>query len=140
VSRHVPVAVAPIALGAAALGCGEVPPPVVVPATSTVVPVALSLTLRGRSDRTFIVPGGHWRVCDHGTVSNHTGLPAHDVRVTVTYIDHGAVVGRLTAADSVRAGGALGDIAPGASRDFTVCGLATAEPDQDQVEAVPGSG
>ncbi|TMC48011.1 MAG: hypothetical protein E6J14_13655 [Chloroflexi bacterium] len=137
-SRRVPVAVAPMAVGAAVLACGEAPPPVVVPGTSTAIAVALDLTLHGRSDRTFVVPGGHWRVCDHGTVSNRTGLVARNVRITVTYVDHGAVVGRLTAADAARAGGALGDLAPGLSRDFTVCGLATAEPDQDQVEAVPG--
>ena len=125
-------------------GCGggaDSTPTTTTVVTGTAGPVAvgdLAVSLSRPPTHSFIVPGGHWRVCDHGTVSNRTGMVARNVRITVTYVDHGAVVGRLTAADAARAGGALGDIAPGVSRDFTVCGLATAEPDQDQVEAVPG--
>jgi len=107
--------------------------------TPTSAGLPLTVSLSGEPTRTFVVHGGKWRVCDRGTVTNSTPVPAHDVRVVVTYIDHGAVVGRATRADADTDGGALGDIPPGQSRDFAVCGLASAEPDRDEVAAVPAA-
>ena len=103
--------------------------------TPTVVAVALSVTLNGQPARSF--GGGRWRVCDSGTVRNGSSLPARDVRVVVTYYNHGAVDGHTTRDDATGDGGALGDIAAGASHDFTVCGYANNEPDRDLVEAAP---
>jgi hypothetical protein len=111
------------------------PPPTVIEGTPTQVQQRLVVTLQGQPTRTF--GSGHWHVCDHGTVSNPSPLVAHDVRVVVTYYDHGAVEGRTTRADALNNGGALGDIAAGASHAFTVCGYARNEPDDDVVSAAP---
>jgi hypothetical protein len=131
-----------VVLGGAALllaGCGGgatvMTPPTVVVDTPTVVAVALTVTLHGQPARSF--GGGRWRVCDSGTVRNGSSLPARDVRLVVTYYNHGAVDGHTTRDDAGGAGGALGDIAAGDSRDFTVCGYANNEPDRDVVEAAP---
>ncbi|HZS13011.1 MAG TPA: hypothetical protein VFC09_00295 [Candidatus Dormibacteraeota bacterium] len=122
------------------VACGggtPAPSPTVVAGTPTVVAVALTVTLTGEPTRTF--GGGHWRVCDSGTVHNGSTLTARDVRVVVTYLDHGAVDGQTTRADAPGDGGALGDIPPGESRPFTVCGFARNEPDNDVVSAAPAS-
>jgi hypothetical protein len=103
--------------------------------TPTVVAVALQVTLHGEPVRSF--GGGRWRVCDSGTVANPSTLPAHDVRVVVVYMNHGAVDGQTTRDDATGNGGALGDIAAGRSHDFTVCGYARNEPDRDVVSAAP---
>ena len=113
------------------------PTPVVVTHTPAVSLVALQVAITAPATKSFIVHGGHWRVCDHGTVTNPGATTAMDVRVTVTYIDHMAVVGRLTTADAATDGGALGDIPPGEVRSFTICGLASNEPDSDVVSAAP---
>lgn len=128
--------------GVAALlaACGSTPAapsPTVVAGTPTVVAVALKVTLTAQPTRTFSF--GRWRVCDSGTVSNGSSITAHDVRVVVTYLDHGAVDGQTTRADATSDGGALGDIPPGDSRTFTVCGYARNEPDNDVVSAAPAS-
>ena len=99
---------------------------------------SLRVTLGGPSQRSFIVPGGRWRVCDQGTVTNPTGAIARDVRVVVVYVDHGLTVGSLGPDQPAEAGGRLGDLLPGQSRPFSVCGLATEEPDSDRVSAVVG--
>ena len=132
------------AVGALALallcGCGAAQPspsPTVVAGTPTVVPVALQVTLSGQPSRSFSL--GRWHVCDSGSVSNGSSILARDVRVVVTYLDHGAVDGQTTRADATSNGGALGDIAPGESRSFTVCGYARNEPDNDVVSAAPAS-
>ena len=128
-----------VALGASAC-TGQAPVNVTqsfVPGTPSSAGLPLSVSLSGEPMRTFIVHGGKWRICDHGTVMNTTSLTAPDVRVVVTYIDHGTMVGMATRDDAATDGGALGDIPPGGSRDFTVCGLASAEPDSDEVNAVP---
>jgi hypothetical protein len=119
-------------------GCGgaaasPTPPPTLIVGTPTVVAVALKVTLHGQPARTF--GGGRWYVCDSGTVTNPSSLPAHDVRVVVVYLNHGAVDGQTTRDDAASNGGALGDIAAGQSRDFTVCGYARNEPDSDVVSA-----
>jgi hypothetical protein len=120
-------------------GCGgggaNTPAPSVVIGTPTVIAVALTVTLHGQPSRSF--GGGQWRVCDSGTVRNASTLPARDVRVVVTYLNHGAVDGQATRDDATGNGGALGDIAAGQSRDFTVCGFARNEPDRDVVTAEP---
>src|SRR5207302_4891048 len=116
----------PIAVLAALLACAcgsaatPLPSPSVVAGTPTVNAVALQATLDGQPTRTF--GSGHWRVCDRGTVTNPSSVVAHDVRVVVTYMVHGTVDGRTTRADATSDGGALGDMPPGASRPFTVCG------------------
>jgi hypothetical protein len=116
---------------------GPTPSPTVVAGTPTVVAVALTVTLAGQPTRTFSL--GRWHVCDSGSVSNGSSITAHDVRVVVTYLDHGAVDGQTTRADATSNGGALGDIPPGGSRSFTVCGYARNEPDNDVVSAAPAS-
>jgi hypothetical protein len=120
-------------------GCGGgdmvMPSPSVVVGTPTVVATALTVILHGEPARSF--GGGRWRVCDTGTVHNGSALVAHDVRVMVTYLNHGAVDGQTTRDDATANGGALGDIAAAQSRDFTVCGYARNEPDRDVVTAVP---
>ena len=121
----------------AACGGGASPSPTVVAGTPTVVPVALQVTLNGQPSRTFAA--GRWHVCDSGSVRNGSSLTAHDVRVVVTYLDHGAVDGETTPADATTNGGALGDIPPGQSRPFSVCGYARNEPDNDVVSAAPAS-
>ena len=128
------------AAGALALlcACGAAQPspsPTVVRGTPTVVAVALQVTLSGQPTRTFSL--GRWHVCDSGRVSNGSSIVARDVRMVVTYLDHGAVDGQTTRADATSNGGALGDIAPGESRSFTVCGYARNEPDKDVVNAAP---
>lgn len=137
------VAVSAVLLGAAAAGCagGSSAATSITTVTASPRSVAvgnLSVALSGRPTHSFIIPGGHWRVCDTGTVTNPTPAVAVDVRVVVSYLDHGVGVGGVAAADSAQAGGALGDIPPGQSRPFSVCGLATREPDSDQVSAVLG--
>jgi hypothetical protein len=131
-------------LGGAALvlaGCGgggaatPTPVPSVAVGTPTVVAVALQVTLHGQPVRTF--GGGRWHVCDSGTVTNPSSLLAHDVRVVAVYMNHGAVDGQTTRDDATGNGGALGDIAAGQSHDFTVCGYARNEPDDDVVSAAP---
>jgi hypothetical protein len=128
--------------GAAAVlllaGCGgstPTPSPTVVAGTPTVLAVALTVTLTGQPTRTFSL--GRWKVCDSGSVSNGSSLLARDVRVVVTYLNHGAIDGQTTRADAAGNGGALGDIPPGESRPFTVCGEARNEPDNDVVSAAP---
>jgi len=104
-------------------GCGSpatTPTPSVVVGTPTVAAVALTVSLSGQPSRTF--GSGHWRVCDRGTVTNPSSVVAHDVRVTVVYMDHGIVDGRTTRADATTNGGALGDLQPGQVHAFTVCG------------------
>lgn len=130
------------ALTAACGGGGEAgAQPTVVHGTPTIVPAgSLTVTLEGQPDRSFIIAGGHWRVCQAGSVENLTEVAARDVRLSVTYVDHGAVVGGISPSTSAAAGGSLGDMAPGAQRPFRICGLATAEPDQVQVVAVPAAG
>jgi hypothetical protein len=121
-----------------ACACGSpppAPPPTVVPGTPTVAAVPLTVTLTGEPERTF--GSGHWHVCDHGTVSNPSTVVAHDVRVVVTYMNHGIVDGQTTRADATTDGGALGDLQPGQSRSFTVCGYSRNEPDRDVVSAAP---
>ena len=129
-------------LGAGLAGCGATAtttPVTVVSGTAQSVPAgSLTVTLTGQPERSFIVPGGHWRVCDHGTVANPTAAVARDVRVVVTYLDHGLRVGALGPQDAPHDGGALGDIPAGQSRPFTICGLAGEEPDSDRVSAVVG--
>jgi len=105
--------------------------------TPTVVAVSLTVTLDGQPTRTF--GGGRWKVCDSGTVHNGSALLAPDVRVTVSYLNHGAVDGQTTRSDATGNGGALGDIPAGESRSFTVCGFARNEPDNDVVSAAPAS-
>lgn len=127
-----------VLLGTAVLlaGCGggvAAVTPTVVVGTPTVVAVSLTVTLSGQPSRSF--GGGHWRVCDSGTVRNSSSILARDVRVVVTYYNHGSVDGHTSRDDAGGNGGALGDIAPGASHDFTVCGYANNEPDRDVVEA-----
>jgi len=120
--------------------CGSAAPvatPSVVVGTPTVAAVALTVNLTGQPERTF--GSGHWRVCDRGTVTNPSAVVAHDVRVTVTYMDHGIVDGRTTRADATTNGGALGDLQPGQVHAFTVCGYSRNEPDQDVVSAAPAS-
>jgi hypothetical protein len=130
-------------LGAGLAGCGATAtttPVTVVSGTARSVPAgSLSVSLAGRPERSFIVAGGHWRVCDHGTVTNPSATVARDVRVVVTYLDHGLRVGGLGPQDAPGDGGALGDIPAGQSRPFTVCGLAGEEPDSDRVSAVVGA-
>src|SRR5689334_3852479 len=96
-------------LACACGGGGSMPTPVpsVILGTPTVSAVALKVTLTGQPTRTF--GSGHWRVCDHGVVTNPASVVAHDVRVVVTYLDHGIVDGRTTRADASTDGGALGD-------------------------------
>ena len=113
------------------------PPPTVVLGTPTTSTTALQVTLSGQPTRTF--GSGHWHVCDSGTVSNPSGEVAHDVRVTVTYLVHGVVDGQTTRADAPGDGGALGDLQPGASHGFTVCGYSRNEPDRDVVNATLGT-
>jgi hypothetical protein len=128
------------ALLATACGGGNTTPtpsPSVVVGTPTVDAAALKVTLTGQPTRTF--GSGHWHVCDTGTVTNPSTVVAHDVRVVVTYMDHGIVDGQTTVADATKDGGALGDIAPGASHGFTICGYSRNEPDQDVVSAAPSS-
>lgn len=124
-------------LALAACGGGAAPSPTVVVGTPTVVPVALQVTLNGQPSRTFSL--GRWHVCDSGSVHNASSIVAHDVRVVVSYLNHGAVDGSTTRADATSNGGALGDIPPGESRPFTVCGYARNEPDNDVVSAAPAS-
>ena len=116
---------------------GATPPPTVVAGTPAVTAVALVVQLTGQPTRTF--GQGHWHVCDHGTVTNPSMLVAHDVRVVVTYMDHGIVDGRTTRADAPADGGALGDLQPGEQHSFTVCGYSRNEPDQDVVSAAPAT-
>jgi hypothetical protein len=126
------------AVAALLAGCGggaAVPSPAVVVGTPAVVAVALTVTLDGQPSRTF--GGGRWRVCDSGSVHNGSSLVAHDVRVVVTYLDHGAVDGQTTRDDATGNGGALGDVPAGGTRSFTVCGFARNEPDNDVVSAAP---
>lgn len=132
----------PVVLALLVCACGgdgpaPTPPPTVIPGTPTVAAVALKVTLTGEPTRTF--GSGHWHVCDSGTVSNPSTVVAHDVRVVVEYMDHGVVDGQTTRADATSNGGALGDLAPGVSRDFTVCGFSRNEPDNDVVSAAPAS-
>lgn len=141
-ARRRAAAVAPL-VGCAALvcACGSAaapprPSPSLATGTPTVQAVALTVALRGQPERSF--GAGHWRVCDHGTVANPSSLVARDVRVVVTYMDHGIVDGQTTRADATGNGGALGDMQPGQSKDFTVCGYSRNEPDQDVVRAEPG--
>jgi hypothetical protein len=118
--------------------CGSAPPappPTVVVGTPAVVAVALTVTLDGQPARSF--GGGRWRVCDSGSVRNGSPLLARDVRVVVTYLDHGVGDGQTTRDDATTDGGALGDIPAGESRSFTVCGFARNEPDNDVVSAAP---
>jgi len=129
-------------LGAAAVGllvaCGSgapSPSPTVVRGTPTVIAVALQVSLTGQPTRTFAF--GRWHVCDSGSVRNGSSVVARDVRVVVTYLNHGAVDGQTTRDDATGNGGALGDIPPGESRSFTVCGYARNEPDNDVVSAAP---
>jgi hypothetical protein len=130
---------APLALllGGCGGGNGAAPSPSIVVGTPTVLRQALTVTLHGAPTRTF--GAGHWRVCDSGTVANPSSLVARDVRVVVTYYDHGVVDGQTTRADATTDGGALGDIAAGQSHDFTVCGYSRNEPDRDVVTAAPAS-
>jgi len=129
-------AVLPLALAACG-GGGGTPPATVVVGTPTVQATALTVALHGPPQRTF--GAGHWRVCDSGTVTNPSTVVARDVRVTVTYLDHGVVDGQTTRADATSDGGALGDLGPGRSHDFTVCGYSRNEPDRDVVSAAPAS-
>ena len=131
------VAAAVTALLAACSSTAPAPAATVVTGTPSVITVPLQVALTGQPTRTF--GGGRWRVCDSGTVSNTSSLLAHDVRVVVTYLDHGAVDGQTTQADAAGDGGALGDIPPGGSHTFTVCGYARNEPDNDVVSAAPAS-
>jgi hypothetical protein len=120
------------------VGCGSAPlppPPTVVVGTPTVVVVPLTVTLDGQPSRTF--GGGRWRVCDSGSVHNGSSLLARDVRVVVTYLNHGVPDGQTTRDDASGNGGALGDVPAGGSRSFTVCGFARNEPDNDVVSAAP---
>lgn len=128
-----------LSLSFAACGGGgaATPSPRVVVGTPTVQATALQVTLHGDPKRTF--GSGHWHVCDSGTVTNPSSLVAHDVRVTVTYLDNGVVDGQTTRNDATSDGGALGDIGPGQSHDFTVCGYSRNEPDRDVVSAAPAS-
>jgi hypothetical protein len=119
-------------------GCGSAPvgpSPTVVAGTPTVVIVALTVRLDGQPSRTF--GGGRWKVCDSGSVHNGSSLLAHDVRVVVTYLNHGVADGQTTRDDASTNGGALGDIPAGESRTFTMCGFARNEPDNDVVSAAP---
>jgi hypothetical protein len=119
-------------------GCGggaATVSPTVITGTPAVVSQPLTVTLHGQPSRSF--GGGRWHVCDTGTVSNATTLLARDVRVLATYYDHGVVDGQTTREDAASNGGALGDIPPGQSRDFTVCGYSRNEPDHDVVSAAP---
>ncbi len=138
-ARHVAGAWLPVLLLAACGGggAGSAPSPTVVNGTPTVAAKALQVSLQGEPERTF--GGGRWRVCDHGMVTNPSTLVAHDVRVVVTYMDKGIVDGQTTRADATSNGGALGDIPPGESRSFTVCGYSRNEPDRDVVSAAPAS-
>ncbi len=130
-----------VAVGALLCACGGGGPgaamasTTVVTGTPTVQAVTLKVTLAGEPQRSF--GGGRWRVCDSGTVTNPSSLVARDVRVVVTYLDHGAVDGQTTRDDAGADGGALGDLPPGSSHTFTVCGYARNEPDQDLVSAAP---
>jgi hypothetical protein len=129
-----------VAVALLATACGSPPPtpsPTVVVGTPTVAAVALQVALTGQPDRTF--GSGHWRVCDHGTVTNPSAVVAHDVRVVVTYMDHGIVDGQTTRDQATSDGGALGDLQPGQTRSFTVCGFSRNEPDNDVVSAAPAS-
>lgn len=120
------------------VACGSTaptPPPTVVVGTPTVVAVALTVSLDGQPSRTF--GGGRWRVCDSGSVRNGSSVLARDVRVVVTYLNHGVADGQTTRDDATGDGGALGDIPAGESRIFTVCGFARNEPDNDVVSAAP---
>lgn len=132
---------APALAACSVAGDTPVPSPTAIVIRDTPVPqsVTLHVVLHGRPTRTFLVYGGRWRVCDHGTVANPGSVVAHDVRVVVDYVDKGADVGHATAADAASDGGALGDIAAAGSADFTVCGIATNEPDSDLVRAVVGA-
>ena len=139
------VAAAAAASTAMASGCGggvttaSRPAPVVVESGTPIVSAtALRVVVHGAPVRTFIVRGGRWRVCDSGAVVNPGPVVAPGVVVTVVYVDHGIVVGRLAAADAATDGGAIGDLAAGASRDFTVCGIAADEPDTDLLQAATG--
>lgn len=131
------LAAAVTALVAACGSTAPAPAATVVTGTPSVIAVPLQVALTGQPTRTF--GGGRWRVCDSGTVSNTSSLLARDVRVVVTYLDHGAVDGQTTQADAAGDGGALGDIPPGGSHTFTVCGYARNEPDNDVVSAAPAS-
>jgi hypothetical protein len=102
-----------------------------------VVAQALAVALQGQPERTF--GGGRWRVCDQGTVTNPSSVVAHDVRVVVTYMVNGVVDGQTTRAEAPSNGGALGDLAPGQTHSFTVCGYSRNEPDRDVVSAAPAS-
>jgi hypothetical protein len=113
------------------------PSPTVVVGSPTVVVVALTVTLDGQPSRTF--GGGRWRVCDSGSVHNGSSLLARDVRVVVSYLNHGVADGQTTSDDASTNGGALGDVPAGASRTFTVCGFARNEPDNVVVSAAPAS-
>jgi hypothetical protein len=132
-SRGVPLAA--LLLAACAGGAAPRPSSTVVVGTPTVIPVPLQVTLHGQPVRTF--GSGKWRVCDSGTVLNPSADLARDVRVVVVYMDNGIVDGQTTRADAPGDGGALGDLAPGQSRDFTVCGSSRNEPDRDVVSAAP---
>ena len=130
------------ALAVLGVACGSsaparTPPPTVVVGTPTVATTSLQVTLAGQPTRTF--GSGHWRVCDHGTVTNPSPLVAHDVRIVVTYLVHGVVDGQTTRAQASSDGGAIGDLQPGASHDFTVCGFSRNEPDNDVVSATLAS-
>lgn len=133
-------------LGVVALaGCGTGwtvapirPAPSVAPTTT--VAGGLVVVVSAPPSLTFVVGLERWKVCDRGIVENPTEVTARDVRVTVTYVDHGAVVGRTTVADAERDGGALGDVPPHQRRSFEVCGFAVNEPDRDVISAVPASG
>ncbi|HET9050534.1 MAG TPA: hypothetical protein VFO60_02460 [Candidatus Dormibacteraeota bacterium] len=100
---------------------------------------ALSLTIAGQPTRTFIVFGGRWKVCDSGTVTNGGSVVAHDVRITATYVDKGVIVGQTSRDEAAADGGALGDLAPGATARFTFCAIARNEPDVDRLTAVAAS-
>lgn len=115
----------------------QLPPTVIVGTPTVVAAGSLTVTVLGQPDRTFIIAGGRWRVCDHGRVTNAASAVARDVRITVTYLDHGVVVGQTTRDDATQNGGALGDIPAAESRDFTVCGIAHNEPDTDRLTASP---
>jgi hypothetical protein len=115
---------------------GASPTPLTITGSTSTLVTALTVTLAGTPQRQYLLDVG-WRVCDHGTVGNASGVVARDVRVVVTYVDRGTIVATTTRDDAVRNGGALGDIAAGGHHDFTVCTTVRIEPDSDRVDAAP---
>lgn len=133
---------AALAAGALASGCAGGPAagaPSAAVSSTTQVTIPLVVTVAGPPSRSFVLRLEHWKVCDQGTVTNPADVVAHDVRVIVRYLDHGAVIGGTGVAEAPADGGALGDLPPHASRSFQVCGFAANEPDEDVVTAVVGT-